>query len=418
VRSGKHGVQCPRDEDLSRLADGERLPEARRRRIEDHLERCDVCRAAYRRYLALGELLKDALGRMEGCGSVDTEVAHVSREMLGTYLDGGPEADERVRIEQHLAQCDECLQELASLRDTLRQAQNEAETGQDHLRPSPREGESRREGERTREPQNDTVRSMPDRAGGPSEGTTCPSCGGANPDDAQYCGGCGSLLAGAGTATRYCLHCSSRVSPTSTFCSSCGRMLGAAAESHPIWRAVVRWVRERRMHYMSLILAVAALFAASFHPFRKYQFYAIAALAAAKWLADIAVNGLVRALVRADPAARTESARLRRRQMVIAVVTSLSALIARHAWLLAAGAVFLASLLERLRPYFIELVIVGTALALKWIIDESGVRLALSLLQAWRSRDTEQVDRLLAELRRPDAPRKPTRDRKHRAAGN
>jgi len=200
-------------------------------------------------------------------------------------------------------------------------------------------------------------------------------------------------------------------------CSSCGRMLGTADQSHPVWPAVVRWVRERRMHYLSIILAVAALFAASFHPFRKYQFYAIAALAAAKWLADVAVNGLIHALVRADPAARTESARLRRRQMVTAVVTSLSALIARHAWLLAAGAVFSASLLTQLRPYFLELVIVGTALALKWIINESGVRLALSLLQAWRSRDTEQVERLLAELRRRDTPQKPTRDSKRQTAG-
>ena len=404
--SGKHGVECRREEDLSRLADGERLPEAQHRRIEGHLERCDVCRAAYQRHLALGTLLKAALGQVEGRASraVDTQVSHVNREMLGTYLDGGPDTDERARIEQHLARCDECLQELVTLRSTLHRAQNDARAGQ---------------GRAPRAAAVDTVRRMMSRhASGvaPSAGATCPSCGGANPDDAQYCGGCGSPL-GAGAAARYCLHCSSRVSPTGTFCQSCGRMLGAADQSNPVWPAVVRWVRERRMHYLSLILAVAALFAASFHPFRKYQLYAIAALAAAKWLADVAVNGLVHTLVRADPAARTESAQLRRRQMVTAVLTSLSALIARHAWLLAAGAVFLLSVLARFRPHFAELVIIGTALALKWIINESGVRLALSLLQAWRSRDTDQVERLLAELRRRDAPQKSTRHHKRRAAG-
>ena len=385
--SGKHEIRCPRDEELSKLADGEQVPEARHRLIEDHLGRCDECRAAYERYRVLGRLLKDTLVQVEDSELADVQGSHVSCEMLGTYLDGGPESDERARIERHLARCDQCLQELVSLRDTLHRAQNEAGAGQDRLQPAAV----------------DAVRRMPARAGGPLSGTTCPSCGSVNPNDVQYCGGCGALLA-AGSAVLYCMHCSSRVSPTSTFCQSCGRMLGAADEAHPVWPAIVRWVRERRMHYLSLILAVAALFAASFHPFRKYQFYAIAALAAAKWLADVAVNGLVRALVRADPAARTESSQLRRRQMVTAVITSLSGLIARHAWLLAAGAVFSASLLYR--PHFRELVIIGTALALKWIINESGVRLAFSLLQAWRSRDTEQVDKLLAELRRPETPRK------------
>ena len=358
--SGKHEARCPRDEDLSKMADGERLPETQFRLIEGHLEQCDACRATYERYRVVGSLLKDALGRMEDSEQADVQGSHVSCEMLGTYLDGGPESDERARIEQHLAQCGQCLQELVSLRDTLHRAQNEAGDGRDQMQPAVV----------------DAVRRMPARTGGPE----------------------------SGTAVLYCMHCSSRVSPTSTFCQNCGRMLGTTDESHPVWPAVVGWVRERRMHYLSLILAVAALFAASFHPFRKYQFYAIAALAAAKWIADVAVNGFVRALVQADPAALTESSQLRHRQMVAAVITSLSGLIARHAWLLASGAVFSASLLYR--PHFRELVIIGTALALKWIINESGIRLAISLLQAWRSRDTEQVDKLLAQLHRPESPQK------------
>ncbi len=386
----QYGVQCPPEENLSRLADGERFPDDRQRRLETHLDRCDLCRRKYERFRDLGKLLRDAFAQTETVGSAELRSTHISLEMLGTYLDGGPAPDERVRLERHLASCHKCLDELVTLYRTLRQGRADELEGQDQQRTAAV----------------DMVRELQVHAGRPAAAITCPSCGTAAPGDAQYCTACGTLLAG-GQAARYCLHCSARVPPTSAYCPNCGRMLGAAAdESHPVWPAVVQWVRERRMQHLSLIVAVVAMFTASFYSFRKYQLYAVAALATVKWIADVVVNGLVRALVRADPTVRSQSSRLRRREIVTTVLTSLSGFIARHAWLLAAAVAFLLSVLPRLRAYFAEFVIVGTLLALKWIIDESGIRLALSLLQAWRSRDAEQVDRLLAELRRRDVPRK------------
>jgi len=398
VSNGNRRAQCLRDEELSQLADGERLPTDRHRAAEAHLDQCERCRRKYESFQTVGRLLKESLeGAAQADRSTDT---HVTDEMLGTYLDGGPGTDERARIEQHLAECGMCLSRLVALSDTLEGAWADELSSRGQGRPAEIEA----------------VRRMSVQ-GTQSSGTltaTCTECGAANSGDARYCGGCGAPL-GPEVGARYCLRCSSRVPTSSRFCPNCGHILGAAEKPHPVWREVARWLRERKMHYLSLILAVVALFAASFYSFRKYQFYAIAALATVKWLADVTVHGLVEALVRGDPTVHAESSKLRRQEMLSTVVASLAAGIVQHIWLIAAGTAFLLSLL--VRQYFAEFVVVGTVLALKWIIDESGLRLALSLLRAWRSRDAEQVDRLVAQLRREKSPHKRGREPARRASG-
>jgi hypothetical protein len=365
VSSANDKHLCPPGEDLSRLADGATLPPGRRQEVQAHLRVCDLCRDTYDAFVRTHAMMKECLSRSAATSDAP-ESGHVGIEMLGTYLDGGPGPAERERIESHLAQCTECLDELAALDETLRLARSATGATADELK-----SESGR-----------AVQAFVDAGRGGYE-TAGPA------------------------ALSYCLKCGNRVPAASMFCPECGHALAAIPDSTSVWRDVTSWVRSRRMTYVSLMVTVGALFAAIWHPYRKYQFYAIAVLATVKWLADMGVKCLVDALASADPAERTDAAR-RRKEMVAAVGGAVGKAVARHAWLIAATVVFGLSLV--VKSHFAEFVFVGSVLAVKWIIDESGVRIAMSLLRAWRSQDEKRIDQLVEQVRR----REPHRDANRR----
>jgi hypothetical protein len=88
------------DWELETCADGEAPPH-----VVEHLARCPACRAQVREHTALERRLRQALYRYD-CPSPD-----VLRDYHWGYLP----ADERQRVEAHLAACSHCAAELADL---------------------------------------------------------------------------------------------------------------------------------------------------------------------------------------------------------------------------------------------------------------------------------------------------------------
>jgi anti-sigma factor RsiW len=88
------------DWELETCADGEAPPH-----VVEHLARCPACRARVREHTALERRLRQALYRFD-CPSPD-----VLRDYHWGYLP----ADERQRVEAHLAACLHCAAELADL---------------------------------------------------------------------------------------------------------------------------------------------------------------------------------------------------------------------------------------------------------------------------------------------------------------
>jgi anti-sigma factor RsiW len=93
------------DWELDACADEEAPPH-----VIEHLERCPACRAQVREHAALERRLRQALYRYD-CPSPD-----VLRDYHWGYLP----ADERRRVEAHMAACSHCAAELADLAEFVR----------------------------------------------------------------------------------------------------------------------------------------------------------------------------------------------------------------------------------------------------------------------------------------------------------
>ena len=93
------------DWELEACADGEAPPH-----VVAHLARCPACRAQVREHAALERRLRQALYRYD-CPSPD-----VLRDYHWGYLP----ADERRRVEAHMAACSHCAAELADLAEFVR----------------------------------------------------------------------------------------------------------------------------------------------------------------------------------------------------------------------------------------------------------------------------------------------------------
>ena len=88
------------DWELETCADGEAPPH-----VVEHLARCPACRARAKEHTTLERRLRQALYRSD-CPSPD-----VLRDYHWGYLP----ADERQRVEAHMACCSHCVAELADL---------------------------------------------------------------------------------------------------------------------------------------------------------------------------------------------------------------------------------------------------------------------------------------------------------------
>jgi len=102
-------MSCYRREILSRYQDGS-LDETRSAEIASHLDGCVECREVLRTLGRAGLFLRIAVGshRSAEC---------LADEELGAYLAGVMRAEDRRRVEEHLAGCRICLHEVAVLSD-------------------------------------------------------------------------------------------------------------------------------------------------------------------------------------------------------------------------------------------------------------------------------------------------------------